>query len=142
MHILEQGWRESQRLEAAEHAARRQESPHAQPQPKAKAASSSSPAVPLPQERAATDARQLLLMRDQDERAAAIRDSMLDTDVHYADAFQEQLIELGIGAHGELFSGAQRRASQSQSSQSEPQDARSEAKNQDWPRQGNNGPER
>ena len=45
-------------------------------------------------------------MMEQRDRAAAIREAMTDPDDRFADAFQEQLLECGIGAHGELSHGA------------------------------------
>ncbi|AXY44069.1 MobA/MobL family protein [Halomonas sp. JS92-SW72] len=58
------------------------------------------------QVRAKLAVRRLLCMVEQIDRAAAIREAMLDPDDRFAEVFQEQLLEVGIGAHGELSHGA------------------------------------
>lgn len=61
-----------------------------------------SPTALAPKERALADAQALLSIQSQVERAGIIRDAVTSLDDDYADAFEDALVELKIGAHGEL----------------------------------------
>ncbi|AMD01574.1 MobA/MobL family protein [Halomonas chromatireducens] len=58
--------------------------------------------------RAELAVRRLLRLEAQCDRAAAIKDAMIDPDEAFANEFQELLVVNGIGAHGELSPTNQR----------------------------------
>lgn len=72
------------------------------------------PWPPMPVQRAQAAILEVLNVSDRHERAGLIRESILDHDESYVEAFEDAMIDAGVGVHGELSPAAQRRVAVSQ----------------------------
>lgn len=116
----------------------RKPQPAAEPKPVKPAAQEPEAFIPpTPQERAQAAILEVLSVPDRHERASIIREAVLDPDERYAEAFEDAMIDAGVGVHGELSPAAQRRVEQIQQLEKPEPKPQQEP---DWPSPGGDSP--
>lgn len=90
------------------------------------------PAQPTVEERAQSAINEVLSVSDRHERAWLIREQVTSLDERYAEAFEDAMIDAGVGVHGELSPAAQRRVAVSQQPSGKPEKPTGEQVRQDW----------